>query len=58
MMLGEFLTRLQEPAAMRLFRRLPPTSRWPLETIYGSVMVAVMALGAAIAVAVILGWRP
>ena len=49
---------MQEPAAMRLFRRLPPTSRWPLEVVCGSVIVAVFVLGAAIAVAVILGWRP
>jgi hypothetical protein len=43
---------------MRLFRRLPPPSGWSLEVICGTVMVAVFALGAAIAVAVILGWRP
>jgi hypothetical protein len=43
---------------MRVWRKLPPTSGWSLETVCGTVMVAVMALGAALAVAVILGWRP
>jgi hypothetical protein len=35
-----------------------PASKWSLEGICGTVMVGVMALGAAFAVAVILGWRP
>lgn len=38
-------------------RKLPPMAGWPLEAIFGSILITIFAVGGIVALAVILGWQ-
>jgi hypothetical protein len=38
-------------------RKLPPRAEWPLEAIFGSILITIFELGGIVALAVILGWQ-